>query len=665
MINVLTKESEQIQSILSELKDKMFIIEDEMSSRSHYTEFIETIYNYIKAGFEVKELRECPVYFKFHKTDENMNRMQLRHFLTNIMIWEPFVRINVVNDLGPHHIFDCSRISSKYIEYWLNTFIIKVYGEAISNTKMNKIIHDTLHNLKRISKDFGIILGISMGLKPFIDIAKRNPRFNEIIRTKLDPDMQPAEIESLLDKLLKEELEILKVEESPLKPMLLSGTGIKPKQLAEATISGGLKPDLKGITIPVPINSNLLMGFQNIENYYIDATGGRKAIIMEKHVTGKSGHFARQLMLLSYLKLSKEKDCGSIHPLQVEIKTERHLKRLIGRMYKLYNETAYKILTENDTHLIGQTILVRSPLTCACKKGVCESCYGKALYHKNFGLNVGTYAAARISSPITQMILSAKHLLTSNSVKAEFNENFHRFFYISSNIILLKEELMHSDKYSLVLYRDDINIINELDSGDISSYIMVCYIRDNETGEEVQVFEKDFMNLFISPELYELLGIKDNMNNSYEILFSEIPEEYKIFLIEIENNELTRPLYTIMNLLNSQSYRNKNNICGIKDVNQLMLDLLIQSEINIPQVHAEVLMYRLVRQKENILERPNFRRYNGYDVSQVLTVSSALKYHPSLSVSMSFQYLHEQIMNPLTYRKNKASFMDDYYKVIL
>ena len=79
-----------------------------------------------------------------------------------------------------------------------------------------------------------------------MDVANKNSRFNEIIRTKIDPNMQPSEIEDYLHKLTNEEIQILMTEENQMRPMLRSGTGIKEKQLQEFSINQGLKPDLSG-----------------------------------------------------------------------------------------------------------------------------------------------------------------------------------------------------------------------------------------------------------------------------------------------------------------------------------------------------------------------------------------------------------------------------------
>ena len=57
------------------------------------------------------------------------------------------------------------------------------------------------------------------------------------------------------------------------------------KQLSEFTINGGLKPDLSGVTIPIPINSNtLIRGLDKPSSLYLDALGARKSLIMNQKV---------------------------------------------------------------------------------------------------------------------------------------------------------------------------------------------------------------------------------------------------------------------------------------------------------------------------------------------------------------------------------------------
>jgi hypothetical protein len=156
-----------------------------------------------------------------------------------------------------------------------------------------------------------------------------------------------------------------------------------------------------------------------------------------------------------------------------------------------------------------------------------------------------------------------------------------------------------------------------------------------------------------------LLNLSRHQKDIYELDFSKIDDESRIFVLAIENNGLTKPLYDIMKLLDRSDH------LGSQDVNsmtQSMLDLLIKSNINIDSVHAEVLMYSLIRSKDDVLERPNFNRYGNKANYQILTVESALEKHPSVLIGLSFQDLNRQFTNPLTFRKRGTSFIDPFFK---
>lgn len=276
---------ENVKEIIGFFHDNLYIMEREMENVKQYRNLIEEVFDHLRAGFEFKSLRECLVHFKFHKDDNLINSLQLRHFLTNLIFWEPLIELDSVEYIDESFIVECNRISSKYIKSYIDNKIIIPYRNKISNKKLNKIIHDLIFNLTRISTEFNIILGLGMSVESFMDVANKNERFNEIIRTKLDPNMQPSEIEAHLHELMNEEIKILMQEDNVLRPMLRSGTGIKDKQLSEFSINMGLKPSLEGSTIPIPINSNLLVGgLSSISGYYIDALGGRKSLIFNKNV---------------------------------------------------------------------------------------------------------------------------------------------------------------------------------------------------------------------------------------------------------------------------------------------------------------------------------------------------------------------------------------------
>lgn len=658
---------QNIKDIIELLGNKLFVIEEISKDIKVYHENLETVYNYLKQGFEIKELRECQVYFKFKESEDEIHNLQLRHFLTNLMFWEPIVRLDC-EKLDSSHIMDCTRISSGLIKSYIDKKIISQFNKSVSNRKLNKVISDMIYNLSRISTDFNVLLAMSMNIETFIDLSKRNKEFDEIIHTKLDENLQPNEIEDILDDLMKKQVKILMddPEGNAFQPMLRANAGIKHKQLSEFAINGGLKPDLDGNTIPIPINSNFVVGgLSNVTNYYIDALGGRKSVIMNNNVMGKAGHFSRSIMLLcSGIRLrDDEKACNSVNPLRFIIKSPIHLKRFIGRYYRLPHQRTYSVLTGDEKNLIGKEILVKSPITCASKHGICKECYGE-LYHTNRDISIGAFAGTKITNPVSQNVLSSKHLLTTISEKIEFNDEFYDFFTISANEVILNttNDDVDINNYSLLIIKKNIGSIEQFDDeSDYNNFITIFHIKNKKTGEIIEISEKTGKELFITPELMTII-LKHKNKEIYEIDLSKINDEMRLFVLEIENNELTKPLYNIMKLLNKMDHI---GCTTIDEVAQRMLDLLIESQISASSVHGEVIINPLIRRVDDVLKRPKFNKYIGDEDYQILTVAGALEKNPSVLISFSFQELGRQLTNPLTFKKKESSFIDPFYKEIL
>ena len=655
--------NETQQKILSHLKNTLFIIEDKMVSKKKYNAWVDEIYDMIKAGFEIKEFRTFPVRFKFREDDEEIYQLQFRHFLTNLMIWEAFMRLDMQSELDGSFIYDANDITNDTLYDYFDEKIIENGKNILKHDKhmrrkLNRIMHDITHSLSRISTDFNLILGISINMRSFIDLAKQNKRFNEIINTKLNEDMQPSEIEDYLDNIMHEEIDILRNNENCLRPMLEAQTGVKDKQLREFSTNGGNKPDLYGNTIPIPINTNFLVGgLKKLDHYAIDAMGGRKAAIMSKNMMGISGHFATTVVLVaSSVKFSHIDDCGTLYAVPVHIKNIKTLYKFVGRYYKEnVSEQEYKILRKGDQHLIGKMIYLRSPMTCACKDGVCKTCYG-ALYEINKDLeSPGAFSAIKLTMPVSQDILSSKHLLSTTSTKIEFNKEFDKFFKISSNYVVISEDIEDNLKdYTLVIKDDDLVLLSEFDENEFNHYVRQFYIKDKK-GELVFIEELNKNDLFIDKAVFNHMK---KIPGGREINLAKVKSD-KMFVIEIKNNELTKPLYDIMDLLDKKDNEYRTDIPSTL---ARMIELMIESKINLQSVHAEMILSALIRRKDNILERPDFGSYGARDYD-IITVKYALENHPSPIIGISFQYLKRQLTKrPLTYMKGSDSVYDALFK---
>lgn len=657
------------ESIMKELQetyggDKVFDLNQIITDSDEFKKMYGHIYYILEEGFEIENIRKFKVKVTFNRDTKQYYEMEIRHLLINMIFLRAFVELEVDVELDNTYLFDAFNISNKSIKKYVDEKIIEPFRDDFTDTEerfmeLNIVLHDIIYRLNKIPKDFNDLMGITLNLEnSFIKVAKENERFNELIRTKIPEDMQPKDIENYLNSLMKEEIEILKSTDNCFQPMLLSGTGIKDQQLREFSISGGLKSDLLGNTIPIPINSNFVVGgFGNVTNYYIDSGASRKSLIANKEKMGSSGHMALLLKLSCVgTYISEVEDCHTPHTVSLKINDKKFLEMCSGRYYRKPGSRSFKMLKSTDRHLIGKTLLFRDPGKCACKDGICKTCYG-ALSTVNKGMDVGIFASTIISRPLSQNILSTKHLNTTDSCLIEFNSDFDKFFKLESNQVrLLKDVESDIDMTQYEFYIDNIIQIDELsDSVDFNKFLQFVKIRNVKKHDEVyEIVENDGKELFIHPDLDKLIkSMESGENGEYVIPLSKILEE-TLFTINIENNELTKPLKEMDKLLGGSYFKGMNPTLDMME--QRFIELLIESKINVMSVHAATILRSFVRCSDNYLERPDFSKlFTDY---VVLGLHNALAENPSITNSLAYDYLKRQLYTHTTFKKGKHSPLD-------
>lgn len=642
--------------------NKIFDLHQIIRNSEEFKRMYGHIYYILEEGFEIEKIRKFKVKITFN--NDNYHEIEIRHLLINMIFLRAFVELEVDIELDDSYLFDAYNISNMSIKQYINEKIIIPFRDEFTDTEerfmeLNMVLHDIIYRLNKIPKDFNMLMGITLNLEnSFIKVSKENERFNEIIRTKIPEEMQPKEIENYLNDLMREEIEILKSTENCFQPMLLAVDAIKDQQLREFSINGGLKSDLLGNTIPIPINSNFIVGgFGNVTNYFIDSGASRKSLIANKEKMGSSGHMALLLKLSCVgTYISETEDCYTPHTVSLKINNKKFLEMCSGRYYRQSGEREFKLLRSTDEHLIGKTLLFRDPGKCACKDGVCKTCYG-ALSTVNKGMDVGIFASTIISRPLSQNILSTKHLNTTDSCLIEFIPDFHKFFKLEANQVrLLNDNETETNMSQYELYLDNIIQIDELlDNADFNKFLQFVKIRNSKKHDEVyEIVENEAKELFIHPDLDAIIKkTETGENGEYIIPLSRITEE-TLFTINIENNELTKPLKEMDKLLSGSYFKGMNPTIDMME--QRFIELLIESYINVMSIHAAVILRSFVRCVDNYLERPDFSKlFTDYIV---LGLHGALADNPSITNSLAYDYLKSQLYTHTTYKKHKHSPLD-------
>lgn len=286
-INYHDKPEDSLETLLDKYSlDMYLIIEDVLDDPKGYQLVLQQLIDIMKLGFEIEEIRHRPVHFKFHKKDKKMHEMKMNNFISNLILWYPFMEMDRVDLVNEDDIFDfskenivnniCSYLEEKVFPYFEGDFASK-----------NKICDEVFHNIRAISSSFCLLMGMSFSFYDIWQAEKQNPEITEIIFGKIDPSLQPKEIEQELGRRTKRLIELFVKTDCDLKPLLISGKNISEGQFKEMFTLIGMKSDIKGITIPLVLNTNLVVGGLYKPSYqYIEACSARKSLIMTKQKMG-------------------------------------------------------------------------------------------------------------------------------------------------------------------------------------------------------------------------------------------------------------------------------------------------------------------------------------------------------------------------------------------
>ena len=141
--------------------------------------------------------------------------------------------------------------------------------------------------------------------------------------------------------------------------------------------------------------------------------------------------------------------------------------------------------------------------------------------------------------------------------------------------------------------------------------------------------------------------------------FDDMDDDMKLFSMDIYNNELTRPLYELMDLLNKEKHDTVDET--IESMSQKFADLLVESGIDASVVAAELIINRLIRDVKQKYERPDFTKSELPDY-QIYTVSRALRNNKSPIIGICFQNIKQQLLDPDTVNlKDGESYLDSFF----
>jgi DNA-directed RNA polymerase subunit beta' len=210
-----------------------------------------------------------------------------------------------------------------------------------------------------------------------------------------------------------------------------SGARGSPAQIRQLAGMRGLMAKPDGSIIETPITANFREGL-NVLQYFISTHGARKGLADTALKTANSGYLTRRLVDVAQDVVVTEQDCGTDKGLVmapvidggdiIESLADRVLGRIIAQDVlkpgtdevilsagTMVDEVWSKRLEEMGI----DEVVVRSPITCQTRYGICSTCYGRDLgrgHQVNLGEAIGVVAAQSIGEPGTQLTMRTFHI---------------------------------------------------------------------------------------------------------------------------------------------------------------------------------------------------------------------------------------------------------------
>lgn len=385
----------------------------------------------------------------------------------------------LVNDALPPRFRDYERVmDSKGIETVLEAIAHEAPEEYAGVTKRlmdigNSAAYDTGTTI-RLSD-----LRPSFDKRPIlqaVDIAEKQIRADKTLT-----DAQKSEmVEKLYDKanfrIMEETYNAELAKKNQLALQVASKARGNKTQLAAFISTPGTYSDPSGKMVPMFIQHSFAEGLTPAE-YWAGSFGARTGVVSTKTATAKGGAFGKLLSASAISQVITEEDCGTQGGLPVKVDDDDNIGAVLA--YPAGGYDAGAIITKNVLSDLRKDkrhdeIVIRSPVTCGCKDGICSKCAGirETGGFAPIGYNLGTNAASAFAERITQGALNVKH----QGKVARGKGQYQGFEMLTS---LAKVPKVFPDRATLATIDGEVTKIEDAPQG--GTYI---YVTADRGGEE-------------------------------------------------------------------------------------------------------------------------------------------------------------------------------------
>lgn len=536
--------------------------------------------------------------------------------------------------------------------------------------------------LERLSELMAPIATPTINLVDLNSFIKRSPVAKRLMNTTLDDTKSAATLENQLKENGEEFFnEIIYDKENCLYPFVEANC-LSQQQLTQMFIAVGPRMSANNVVMAHIMKRSYLNGLQNVGDLIAESEIATKALIYKKKYVGDSGYMSREINLsgLNTRIDYKVDDCGTVHYIEYNVKTPKHLEMAIGKNIIQPNGKLHMI-NGSEEDLIGMTVKMRSICCCAItKRGwVCKKCYGNpAEYKKNY--RIGGATSTEVQNKTSNAVMSVKHSTSTKTKEFDDPELLKLFNLIDSTLIL--KQLDNPENISITFDKEYIeDVIERVKNDDYDEEEDEDEMDQNSDGDSdnnSRVVSKlltdcKIIKKVIDPETkeeceeeYEIhldgsfLTLSEEMLNVQALDNIELPIDSENAILNLGKLKFGTPIFNVKYITadSARYLKRTDNIIqrskptwytNLSDPINDFADLMVEAGLkNEEIVFLEPVIYSLTRDPNNILKRPDFRKKNpDYIICNLKT--SILK--GDLCSAIVYQEIKKTLINNDSYER--------------
>lgn len=327
---------------------------------------------------------------------------------------------------------------------YLKSFFNRIKEQGVRDSQLVEIASA----FKDLGNDYAYKRGFTISLDDItVSTATRDKIFGETEK-KLGKNYTPEEFAEAFSEAEKKITEAI-VKENPdnaFTHMSVSGARGNWGNLRQILGAPVMLMDNQNRIVPVPVKQSYSEGLDTAD-YWIAMFGARKGMVDRARSTAAPGAFTKVLINNTLDHLVTMRDCRTqnglvkstadhyIHNRYLAQDVRTSTNKVLARRNDLITQKLKRDFQKEGI----TTIVVRSPLNCDAKDGLCAKCFGVMPDGKEpeIGDNIGVIAGHTLTEPTTQMAMDSFHSggIASNEVqKAQGLPRVEQLFQIPDNL---------------------------------------------------------------------------------------------------------------------------------------------------------------------------------------------------------------------------------------